>query len=210
MYDLICEDGTALSADALVLATPAFAAADLVRPLSPLAAGLMEQIPYASTATVSLVYDTQTVHTRLEGSGFVVPRKEGRDLLAATWTSLKWPHRAPPADLSVRCYVGGVGRESILQSDDASLIDRVRRDLKAIAGLDASPRYVEVNRWVRAMPQYRLGHAEGVSRIEAALSRFPGLAVTGAAYRGVGIPDCIKEGNAVAAHLSEYLRTSAA
>jgi oxygen-dependent protoporphyrinogen oxidase len=106
--------------------------------------------------------------------------------------------------------VGGVGRESILQSDDASLIDRVRRDLKAIAGLDASPRYVEVNRWIRAMPQYRLGHLEGVSRIEAALGRFPGLAVTGAAYRGVGIPDCIKEGNAVAAHLVDYLRTPAA
>ena len=210
MYDLICEDGTVLSADALVLATPAYAAADLVRPLSPLAAGLMEQIPYSSTATVSLVYDTRTVQTRLEGSGFVVPRSEGRDLLAATWTSLKWPHRAPPTDLSVRCYVGGVGRESILQLDDASLIDRVRRDLKAIAGLDASPRYTEVNRWVRAMPQYRLGHAEGVSRIEAALSRFPGLAVTGAAYRGVGIPDCIKEGNSVAAHLIEYLRASAA
>ena len=208
MYDLICEDGTALSADALVLATPAYASADLVRPLSPLAAGLMEQIPYASTATVSLVYDTQTVQTRLEGSGFVVPRREGRDLLAATWTSLKWPHRAPPTALSVRCYVGGVGRESILQLDDAALIDRVRRELKAIAGLDSTPRYMEVNRWVRAMPQYRLGHAEGVSRIEAALSRFPGLAVTGAAYRGVGIPDCIKEGNSVAAQLIEYLRAS--
>ncbi len=210
MYDVVCEDGTALSTDALVLATPAYVAADLVRPLSPLAAGLMEQIPYTSTATVSLVYDTHTVQTRLEGSGFVVPRREGRDLLAATWTSLKWPHRAPPTDLSVRCYVGGVGRESILQSDDASLIDRVRRELKVIAGLDSAPRYVEVNRWVRAMPQYRLGHMEGVSRIEAALGRYPGLAVTGAAYRGVGIPDCIKEGNSAAANIIEYLRTPAA
>ncbi|MEX5216854.1 MAG: protoporphyrinogen oxidase [Nitrospira sp.] len=207
MYDVICDDGAALAADALVLAIPAYGAADLVRPLSPAAAGLLEQIPYASTATVSLIYDTNEMTARLEGSGFVVPRAEGRELLAATWTSLKWPHRAPPDQVSVRCYVGGVGRETALRQDDEALTRLIRAELRAIAGITAEPRYVEVNRWERAMPQYVVGHGERISRIEAALSRFPGLALTGAAYRGVGIPDCIKDGVSVAAGLMEYLRT---
>ena len=109
MYDVVCSDGTALSAEALVLATPAYVSADLVRPLSPLAAGLMETIPYASTATISLIYPAAAVGHTLRGFGFVVPRIEGRDLIAATWTSIKWPHRAPPDEVSVRCYLGGVG-----------------------------------------------------------------------------------------------------
>jgi oxygen-dependent protoporphyrinogen oxidase len=209
MYDVICDDGTALAADAPVLAVPAYGTADLVRPLSPAAAGLLEQIPYASTATMSLVYDTRDVATRLEGSGFVVPRVEGRELLAATWTSLKWPHRAPPNELSVRCYVGGVGRETALRQDDEALVRLIQKELHVIAGITAAPRYVEVNRWERAMPQYVIGHLERIGRIEAALSRFPGLALTGAAYRGVGIPDCIKDGKSVAAGLIEYLRAPA-
>jgi oxygen-dependent protoporphyrinogen oxidase len=210
MYDVLCDDGTAMAADGLILAIPAYAAADLVRPLSPLAAGLLEEIPYASTATLSLVYEARDLAVRLEGSGFVVPRVEGRELLAATWTSLKWPHRASPEDVSVRCYVGGVGREAILQQDDASLIRHVRKELRSIAGITATPRYVEVNRWERAMPQYLVGHADRVDRIDAAMSRFSGLTLTGAAYRGIGIPDCIKDGAAAAAGLTAYLRRPAA
>jgi oxygen-dependent protoporphyrinogen oxidase len=210
MYDVISDEGTAMSADALILAIPAYGAADLVRPLSPAAAGLLENIPYASTATVSLVYESHALTTRLQGSGFVVPRVEGRELLAATWTSLKWPHRASPNDVSVRCYVGGVGREAVLRQDDNSLIRCVREELRATAGITATPRYVEVNRWERAMPQYVLGHLDVIGRIEAAVSRFSGLVLTGAAYRGVGIPDCIKDATTAAAALMEYLRRPAA
>jgi oxygen-dependent protoporphyrinogen oxidase len=209
-YDVIPDEGIAMSADALVIAIPAYGAADLVRPLSPAAAGLLEQIPYASTATVSLVYESRALTVRLEGSGFVVPRVEGRDLLAATWTSLKWPHRAGPRDVSVRCYVGGVGREAVLRQDDDSLIQCVREALRAITGITATPWYVEVNRWERAMPQYLLGHGDLVARVDAAMSRFSGLALTGSAYRGIGIPDCIKDGTTVATSLMEYLRRPAA
>ena len=204
MYDVILDDGSALSAEALVLATPAYVSAELVRPLSPMAAGLMERIPYASTATVSLAYDPQAVGRMVEGFGFVVPRVEGRDLIAATWTSLKWPYRAPPDQFLVRCYVGGVGREGILKLDDAELLQRVGADLASMAGLTATSRYAEVSRWERAMPQYTLGHLDRVAGIEAALGRFPGLLVTGAAYRGVGIPDCIKEGAATAAAIFRH------
>lgn len=208
MYDVICSDGTACSAEALVLATPAYVSADLIRPLSPLAAGLMETIPYASTATISLIYPAAAVGTTLQGFGFVVPRIEGRDLIAATWTSLKWPHRAPSDEVSVRCYLGGVGREAILERDDEGLVRCVREELASIVGLQATPQYVEVNRWHRAMPQYTIGHLDRLTQLEAAVSRFGGLAITGAGYRGVGLPDCIRDGVEAAARTIRYLQSA--
>ncbi|MBA5875191.1 MAG: protoporphyrinogen oxidase [Nitrospira sp. CR1.2] len=207
MYDVICSDGTALSAEALVLATPAYVSADLVRPLSPLAAGLMETIPYASTATISLIYPAAAVGRSLQGFGFVVPRVEGRDVIAATWTSIKWPHRAPPDEVSVRCYLGGVGREAILERDDEALVRCVRDELASIVGLHATPQYVEVNRWHRAMPQYTIGHLDRLAQLEAAVSRFGGLTITGAGYRGVGLPDCIRDGAETAARTLRYLQS---
>lgn len=205
MYDVILNDGSALSVDSLVLATPAFVSAELVRPLTPMAGGLLEMIPYSSTATIAMAYPQAAVSGAAEGFGFVVPRAEGRDLIAATWTSLKWPHRAPSDQLLVRCYVGGVGREAILKLDDQALVARVRTELAAICGLTAEPGFVEVNRWMKAMPQYTLGHLDRLNQIEAALSRYGGLILTGAGYRGVGIPDCIRDGAAAAERVVRYL-----
>jgi oxygen-dependent protoporphyrinogen oxidase len=205
MYDVIFSDGSALSVDSLVLATPAYVSAELVRPLTPTAGGLLEMIPYASTATIAMAYPRASVSGAAEGFGFIVPRVEGRDLIAATWTSLKWPHRAPPDQLLVRCYVGGVGREAILQLDDQALVTRVRAELASMCGVTAEPGFVEVNRWMKAMPQYTLGHLERVSQIEAALSSYEGLILTGAGYRGVGIPDCIRDGAIAAERVVRYL-----
>jgi len=198
MYDLILQDGSALAAESLVLATPAYVSAELLRPLTPIAGGLLEMIPYASTATIAMAYPADQVAGAVEGFGFIVPRKEARDLIAATWTSLKWPHRAPADRVLVRCYLGGVGREAILQLDDDRLIARVRAELSALCGITAEPSYVEVNRWWNAMPQYTLGHLSRLAQLDAALSRYPGLVLTGAGYRGVGIPDCIRDGAAAA------------
>jgi oxygen-dependent protoporphyrinogen oxidase len=193
MYDLILQDGSALSADGVVLATPAYVSADLLRPLTPMAGGLLDMIPYTSTATVAMAFPrTQT--SSIEGFGFIVPRTEQRHVIAATWTSLKWPYRAPADQLLVRCYVGGVGREEILQLDDAALTAKVREELAAVCGIRVEPSYTEVNRWWKAMPQYTLGHLNRLAQLEAAVSRYPGLILTGAAYRGVGIPDCIRDG----------------
>jgi oxygen-dependent protoporphyrinogen oxidase len=205
MYDLILEDGSSCSAEALVLATPAYVSADLLRPLTPIAGGLLEMIPYASTATIAMAYPEQLVMGAVEGFGFVVPRIQGRDLIAATWTSLKWPHRAPAGQVLTRCYVGGVGREAILQLNDTELVAKVRAELSALCGITANPTYVEVNRWWKAMPQYTLGHLHRLAQLEAALSRYPGLVLTGAGYRGVGIPDCIRDGALAAEHIVRYL-----
>ena len=198
MYDLILNDGSALSTESLVLATPAFVSAELLRPLTPIASGLLEMIPYASTATIAMTYPADAVAGAIEGFGFIVPRKEDRILIAATWASLKWPHRAPADQVLVRCYVGGVGREAILQLDDDQLAARVHAELSALCGIKAELGYIEVNRWWKAMPQYTLGHLDRLSQLDAALSRYGGLVLTGAGYRGVGIPDCIRDGGVAA------------
>jgi len=210
MYDLILNDGSALSTESLVLAPPAYVAAELLRPLTPIAGGLLEMIPYASTATIAMAYPADAVAGAVEGFGFIVPRIEGRDLIAATWTSLKWPHRAPADQVLVRCYVGGVGREVILRLDDDQLAARVRAELSALCGIKAEPGYVEVNRWWKAMPQYTLGHLDRLTQLDAALSRYGGLVLTGAGYRGVGIPDCIRDGAVAAGRVVHYLSVKAA
>lgn len=204
-YDVMLQDGSALSAESLVLATPAFVTAELLRPLTPIAAGLLDMIPYASTATIGLAYPGSVVGGSIQGFGFVVPRTERRDLIAATWTSLKWPHRAPADRLLARCYVGGAGREAILALDDEALIARVKAELREICALTAEPTYTEVNRWTKAMPQYQLGHLERLDQAEVALGRYPGLVLTGSGYRGVGIPDCIRDGAAAAQKVIRYL-----
>jgi oxygen-dependent protoporphyrinogen oxidase len=209
-YDVLLSDGTVVSADAVIVCTPAFVAADLVRPLSPHAAGVLEGIPYASTATVSLAYEAQEVQGQIEGFGFVVPRAEGRTLLAATWTSLKWPHRAPPNQVLVRGYLGGTGREAVLQEDDLDLVARVRTELAELAGVQGEPVHYEVSRWPQAMPQYLVGHVERMGALTVALSRYPGLALAGAAYRGIGIPDCIREGTEAAKRILSAIGVRAA
>lgn len=204
MYDLILHDGSALSADGVVLATPAYVSAELLRPLTPIAGGLLDMIPYASTATIAMAFPRTPANT-IEGFGFIVPRTEQRDLIAATWTSLKWPHRAPKDQLLVRCYVGGVGREDILQLDNDALTAKVREELAAVFGISVEPSYVEVNRWWKAMPQYTLGHLDRLAQLDAAVSRYPGMVLTGAGYRGVGIPDCIRDGAVAAERVMQSL-----
>jgi oxygen-dependent protoporphyrinogen oxidase len=208
MYDLILNDGSALSTESLVLATPAYVSAELLRPLTPIAGGLLEMIPYASTATITMAYPAAAVADAVKGYGFIVPRAEGRDLIAATWTSQKWPYRAPADQTLIRCYVGGVGREHILQLDDAALVKTVRTELSALCGIIADPHFVEVNRWWKAMPQYTLGHLDRLAQLDAALSCYGGLVLTGAGYRGVGIPDCIRDGALAAGRVVKYLAGS--
>jgi oxygen-dependent protoporphyrinogen oxidase len=192
-YEVVLDGDASLPAAAVVLATPAPVTAQLVGPLCPAAATLLDEIEHASTATVSLAYRAGDVGTPPAGYGFVVPRAEGRHLLAGTWGSGKWPGRAPAGQVLVRGYVGGVGRESVLEADDDGLVHLVRAEFGALAGLRGTPVHAEVHRYPAGMPQYTVGHLGRIARIRDALTACPGLAVTGAAYNGVGIPDCITD-----------------
>ncbi len=193
-YSVISNQGTALDADRLILATPAYAAARIMRPHDPELATLLDAIPYASTATVSLAYRLADVPRPLDGYGYVIPRREGRRALACTWTSTKFPHRAPEGMALLRVFVGRAGQEAAIDWTEDGLLDIAREELRLTLGVTAAPILHRVFIWPRAMPQYNVGHPARVQRIMAGLERWPGLALAGAAYHGIGIPDCIHSG----------------
>lgn len=194
--------GEEVSAHGVVLAVPAFAAAELVRGLAPPASADLAAIPYASTAIVALIYPPEAGELPVGGSGFLVPAAEGRLIKGCTWVSAKWPHLTPAdGGMVVRCSVGGAGYEHALALDDRSLVTRVVRELDEMAGLRVRPRTWRVTRWENALPQYTVGHLDRLEHIESLLP--PGIALAGAAYRGAGIPDCIRQGEEAAARVLE-------
>ncbi len=195
-YRLTLDDERALEADAIVLATPAYVSAALLRPLNPELADRLDAIRYVSTATVSLGFAAADLSHPINGFGFVVPRQEPTRLLACTWTSTKFTHRARPGTVLLRAFVGGPRREDLVTLDDEALIALVREELTRIMGISATPILARVYRWPRGNPQYDVGHLERVAEIEALCP--PGLYLTGSAYRGVGLPDCIQQGQATA------------
>jgi oxygen-dependent protoporphyrinogen oxidase len=191
-------EGTRVDADRVILATEAHATARLTRYLDPALATLVEEIPYASAATVSLGYRRADVPHALDGFGFVVPRSEGKALLAATFSSVKYPGRAPEGHVLIRGFLGGMLNAEVLGEDDASLVTRTRGELGAALGIRAAPVLTRLHRWPASMPQYRVGHLARVETIERLASAVPGLSLAGAAYRGVGIADCVRAGEAAA------------
>jgi oxygen-dependent protoporphyrinogen oxidase len=198
-YDVELADGRTLPADAVVLATPAYVAADIIADLAPGLAHILRAIPYVSTATVSLAFRRADVRHPLDGYGFVVPRVERRPLLACTWTSSKFPCRAPSGFVLLRCFLGRAGQEEIVGLDDQALLRLIRAELADLLGIQAEPALVRIFRWPRAMPQYVLGHLERLEALQAHLARLPGLYLTGSAYGGVGLPDGVRAGMQTAA-----------
>ena len=183
-----------MAADRVILATETHVAGRLLRYVDPSLATLLGEIPYASSATISLGYRLVDVPHALDGFGFVVPRVEGRALLACTFSSVKYPGRAPAGHVLLRCFVGGALDERILELDDASLARRARDELGQALGIKAEPVLTRLFRWPAAMPQYHVGHLARVETIERRLAGLPGLRLAGGAYRGVGIADCIRAG----------------
>ncbi len=197
-YRVRLSDGQSLLADAVVLAAPSFVAAELVEPMHPALAARLNSIRYVSTATVSLGYRRDEFEHPLNGSGFVVSARERSRLMACTWTSTKFASRAPQGHVLVRGFVGGPRNEPVVDLPDESLVALVRDELGTIMGVRARPVVARVYRWPRANPQYDVGHLERVDEIEALAASLPGLYFTGGAYRGVGIPDCIEQGQRTA------------
>ncbi len=205
-YTLELGDGSRVVADAVVLATPAWASGDLLRPVAPLAATDLSSIEYVTTATASVAYRADQVGHDLKGFGFVVPRAEDRPVMATTWSSSKFDGRAPAGHVLLRSFLGRAGREAAAQLDDEEMAAVVRAELRDIMGISAEPEFVEIFRWPRGMPQYRVGHVELVAHIEAAVARVPGIELAGGAYHGIGIGDCLREGGAAAERALEHVR----
>ena len=194
IWHVALENGETLTADGVIIAAPAYAAGKIVSGLDPELATVLSSIPYASTATVTLAYRQSDLPRPLDGYGYVIPRREGRRALACTWTSTKFPHRAPNGYALIRVFVGRAGQEADIPWEEAGLLDLAREELGLTLGITSEPLVSRVFIWESAMPQYNLGHPEKLGQIDAALEKYPGLALAGNGYRGIGIPDCIHSG----------------
>ncbi len=195
-YALTTADGATLHAQALVVATPSFVAADLLRDLAPQVARDLAAIRYVSTGTLSLAYRVKDIKRPLSGFGLVVPRSERRPINAVTWSSLKFNHRAPDGYALLRVFFGGSRSPQTMELDDDALLASVRNELLTLMGIAAPPLFHRIYRWHRSNPQYDVGHLDRVAALEANLPM--GVYLTGSPYRGVGIPDCVKQGQETA------------
>ncbi|MGE5222829.1 MAG: protoporphyrinogen oxidase, partial [Omnitrophica WOR_2 bacterium] len=204
-YRIDLSNGESLLAGGLILATPAYAAGELLAGLDSGLGSDLQAIPYTSTATISLAYRQSDLPRPLDGYGYVIPRCEGRRALACTWTSTKFPHRAPDGYALLRVFVGRAGEENDIPWEEEALLSLAKDELRQTLGITAEPILTRVFRWERAMPQYNLGHPDRLRRIEQALLKHPGLALAGNGYRGIGIPDCIHSGEIAADHILSYL-----
>ena len=184
--------------DAVIVATPAQAAARLLQIATPDIASELRSINYSSSVTLTLGYDQSVRASLPPGFGFLVPRSEGKRMLAATFVHNKFPHRAPEDRALLRCFLGGARDEAILQVSDEDILRIARDELRQIIGLTAEPRFARVYKWPGAMAQYSVGHLERLDRIEGLAAQLPGLALAGTGYRGIGVPDCVRSGTAAA------------
>jgi oxygen-dependent protoporphyrinogen oxidase len=194
-----------VEADAVILATPAFASADLLSQVETAAAAQLKNIPYASTATVSLAYRREDFPRAPNSFGFVVPAKEKRKIMACTFSSLKYPGRAPDGAILLRAFVGGSLQANLFQDDDQKMEQNVRAELASLLGVRANPLFARVWRHPNSMPQYHVGHDARIKQIETALSPFSTLALAGSAYHGVGISDCVRTGEEAAERILSSL-----
>jgi protoporphyrinogen/coproporphyrinogen III oxidase len=184
--------------DAVIVALPAPAAAQVLRMASAELAAELAGIEYSSSITVGLGYGREVRQGLPPGFGFLVPRSEGKKLLAATFVHNKFPHRAPEDRALLRCFFGGATAEKIWTLSDDQIVGIVRSELQQILGLSASPLFARVYRWKSAMAQYGVGHLERLERIDRLRRGLPGLALAGNGYRGIGVPDCVRSGREAA------------
>ncbi len=191
----------AYDCDALIVATPAPVAATLVRSLDVDLADDLHSILHAGTAIVAVGFRRNQLPSRALGFGFVVPAIEKRGIIAGSFSSVKFPDRAPQSCVLIRVFVGGSAQPELVDLDDAALTRLVRDELAALIGVQGDPLIQQVIRWQQTMPQYHLGHCQLVDRIEQRARALPNFALAGNAYRGVGLPHCIRSGEQAAAHV---------
>ena len=197
-WKIFSGEGEKLEADSLLIATPAPEAARLLGGVDSVLAAELAGIPYESVATVNLGFDQKDLSGLPRGFGFVVPAVEKRHLIGCTFSSFKFPGRSAEGKILLRLFIGGAGQRELLQRSDSDLEQAVLRDIREILGTGNRPEFVSIRRHPASMPQYGVGHLDRVDRIFKRSDSIPGLYLTGNAYRGIGLPDCIREAEQVA------------
>lgn len=201
-YQLFTSSET-IRADVVVLATPAYVTSDILKNFDAGIAKMLSAIPYPHVSVVCLGYRKENVAHRLDGFGFLVPHREDRRILGTLWDSSIFPNRASEGHVLLRTMVGGAQYPEMAMLDDRKIIDTVFGELSNILGLKNEPEIVRIYRWEKAIPQYLLGHSKLLDGISDRLRQYPGLYLTGNAYRGIGINDCVQQSETLASEISD-------
>jgi protoporphyrinogen/coproporphyrinogen III oxidase len=203
-YEVYLNNGEMLVADSIIAATPhkvtqsMFSEFGFFEPL--------KSVPSTSVATVAMAFPAEAIKQDIDGTGFVVSRNNDYSITACTWTHKKWEHSTPKGKVLLRCYVGRAGDETIVDLSDDQIIKIVLDDLKKTMDITMSPEFSVVSRWKNAMPQYTVGHKQRMAAIMEGMKReLPGVFLAGASYGGVGVPDCIDQGEAAVEAVLDYL-----
>jgi len=186
-------DGATVAAGRVILAAPAYQTATMVEGLSEELSLALAAIEYAPIAVICSGYAKEQVGRDVNGFGFLVPQRENRRILGSIWTSSIFADRAPRGKVQFRTMVGGDGDHAVMDLTDGELIEVVSRDLGEIMQLQGAPEITRIYRWRRGIPQFKIGHSERIGRIEAELARIGRLHITGNAYYGIGLNDCVKQ-----------------
>jgi len=197
-WTVATRNGQSLEADGVICAAPAYAAARIVKEAAPALSRALADIAYVSSATVNVAYDAAAVGNLPDGFGVVIPAAERRRIIALSFSSLKFLNRAPAGKVLMRAFLGGALNPEVMRLEAAAMVNVVREELRDLLGIRSAPLLSHVWRWLDSMPQYKLGHLERVAAIERQAGELAGFAIAGAAYRGVGIPDCVHSGNLAA------------
>lgn len=199
-------DGADPSFDAVILALPAYESAQVLGELDAELAAQLDAIPYAGAAVVSFAYRRDQIDHPLDGFGVVVPQVEGRQIIAASFASVKFPDRAPADRVLIRTFVGGAMQPELAELPDERLCHMAHEELSQLLGITGQPLWNDVARWPRSMPQYHVGHVQRIAEIERHVAAWPGLELAGNAYHGVGIPQCIHSGETAAERIAAWCK----
>ena len=191
--------------DSVIVTLPAYRAAEVLSQSAPALCEELAEIPYAGASVVCLGFRESQIQRPIDGFGFVVPSVEGRRLIAASFASYKFPGRTPVGGVLIRIFLGGALQPKLADLPDDKLVQIAREELAELVGLEGEPEMIDIARWPRRMPQYHVGHLDRVKRIKHLAEQQPGLELAGAAYRGVGIPQCIRSGEHAADRTLAYL-----
>lgn len=202
IYD---RNGQIYEGDAVIVTTPAWVSSNILRALSTRLTEEIGKIPYTSTLTMSLAFNKKNFNPPFRGYGFLVPAIENMNLTACTWTSQKFPYRAPGSHHLLRLFAGGYKNEKIVEEEDGNIYEKLSSELFKILNVKAKPDFIKIYKWKKAMPQYIPGHLKTVEKIDSLSEKFPGLYLTGSSYKGVGISECIKEAKVTAEKVSNYI-----
>ncbi|MDP4551755.1 protoporphyrinogen oxidase [Alkalihalobacillus macyae] len=204
-YILTTTNGDEMLADAVIVTTPHQQVHHMLRDQKEVAP--LEEMPSTTVATVAMAFPEEAVKKAMDGTGFVVSRNADYTITACTWTHRKWQHAAPKGKVLLRCYVGRAGKEEIVEKSDEEIVQTVLNDLNQIMEIEGHPEFYRITRWRQSMPQYEVGHRNRIDLVKEGIeAKMPGVFLAGASYNGVGLPDCIDQGEASVTSVLDFLQ----